>query len=173
MAKIKRKFLKKKKGTTLTPPPGGRLHIVCVPVNPARQWQEAVIAAGPNTPSDYNVWKVGGQYSSIAAEVQDDEIILLNFGPNNGSWDRAIAWAEQNKLVRTAPRQVFALGEHCPTLHHELGMNPICVVATTECTFKGRRRACNVWWDDAKRWVNLSGVSHCGGAGDWFAFVRK
>ena len=38
-------------GTPLVPPPGGRFHILTVPVVRDRDWQEAVNAAGPQHPS--------------------------------------------------------------------------------------------------------------------------
>lgn len=43
----------------IKPPEGARVHILEVEVEQDREWQSAVNAAGPNTPSDYNVRKVG------------------------------------------------------------------------------------------------------------------
>lgn len=158
-------------GTPLIPPPGCRIHILSVPVIHDRDWQEAVNAAGPNTPADYNVRKVGDQYPPEGV-TGEEEFILLNC-PSGGSWDKAIAWAEQFGLERTAPRQVFAIGEHKPKLHRELGLNPMYVVATKECSFDGDQLACYVWWGGSEREVDLHWLSSCGHSHDWFAFRRK
>ena len=160
-------------GLIITPPPGGRLHPVRVPVNPHREWQEAINAAGPNTPADYNVRKVGDLYPVTTGPIANAEIILMNFGPDGGNWAKALEWAKINNLELTTPRQVFAIGEHQPKLHKELGMNPMYVVATTECTFAGDQRACDLWWHGAERGASLGWVGVYGDAGGWFAFVRK
>ena len=95
----------------VVPPEGGRIHVIRVPVRLNREWQEAINAAGPNTPDNYNVRNVGDQYPSQGdGTVREAEVILINFGPNGGSWDKAIAWANQYRLKRTNPRHVFAIG---------------------------------------------------------------
>lgn len=156
----------------LLPPPGARLHTLRVYYHKGRDWPEAIDAAGPNTPANYNVRQVGDQYPPEAGKWEEDEIILLNF-PNGGSWDQAIAWAEQFGLERTDPREVFAIGERHPNLHRELGLNPMWVVATKDCSFDGNRQACYVWWDDSKRKAHLICVEDFGNRHDWFAFRRK
>jgi hypothetical protein len=157
----------------LVAPEGGRIHIVTVPVSSGRPWDEAVKSAGPNTPSDYNVWKVADQYPPTAGEVVNEENILVNFGPSGGSWNRAIAWAQTFGLKQTNPRRVFAIGEHKPNLHRELGMDPMYVVATQDCSFVGFRLACGVWWDGAERKADLNWVKDFDNANDWFAFRRE
>ena len=154
------------------PPPGGRIHILRVPVVLDRPWQEAINASGSDTPDNYNVRKVGDLYLPTGKGLVEREVILLNFGPKGGSWDGAIAWAKQYGLKRIAPRLVFAIGEHCPQLHHELKIDPMYVVATEECAFEGNRQACNVWWNEHKREANLNWVSNYGNPNDWFAFSR-
>lgn len=155
------------------PPEGGRIHIVRVPFRLDREWQEAINAAGPNTPDNYNVRKVGDQYPPKAGEIVGAEIILMNFGPNGGTWDKVIAWAEQKRLKRTNPRHVFAIGEHKPQLHRELGFDYMYVVATEKCTFEGYRFACGVWWRGSGRGASLGWVGNCGGSDGWFAFLRE
>lgn len=156
------------------PPPGGRIHVLPrVPVVLDRDWQEAVNAAGPQTPDNYNVRKVGDLYLPTGTGVVEKEIILLNFGPQGGDWDRAIAWAKQFGLKRTAPRLVFAIGKHKPELHRELEMNPMYVVATHECTFEGYQQACDVWWGGHGPRACLSWVGYCGASDGWFAFSRE
>ncbi len=157
----------------LVPPDGGRIHIVRVPVRLDREWQEAINAAGPDTPDNYNVRKVGDQYPPRGNRVVEAEIVLMNFGPNGGNWDKAIAWADQYRLKRTNPRYAFAIGEHKPELHRELEMDYMYAVATEECTFGGDRDACFVWWGRSERGCGLSRVGDYGGPSGWFAFLRE
>lgn len=162
-----------KNRTRFSPPKGGRVHIVHIPVLLGCDWQEAINAAGPNTPSGYNVWKVGDLYPPKSGMLKDVEIVLMNFGPNGGDWDRAIAWANEYKLKRTDPRHVFAIGERNPCLHKELGLDYMYVVATEECTFGGKQNVCDVWWYGSERECNLDWVEDYGRSSDWFAFLRE
>ena len=52
-------------------PKGGRIHAVRVPVDPTREWLEAVNAAGPDTPASCSVRKVGHLYPPQAGTVTD------------------------------------------------------------------------------------------------------
>lgn len=156
-----------------SPPEGGRVHIVRIPVLLDRDWQEAINAAGPDTPDIYDVSKVGDQYPPKSGTIKEVEIVLMNFGPNGGDWHRAIAWANEYKLKRTDPRHVFAIGERNPHLHKELGSDYMYVVATGECAFGGGQRACRVWWDGSRRECLLYWVKYCGSSADWFAFLRE
>jgi len=158
---------------TLTPPPGARLHTVRISFKPDREWQEAINAAGPNTPSDYNVRKVGDQYPPTGTEEIEEDLILLNFPKGDGFFDRALAWAASKQLQNTVPREVFAIGEQHPKLYEKLGQNSMYVAATKECTFGGDRCACYVWWNDSKRGANLRWVGNFGSSRDWFAFRKS
>lgn len=157
--------------TAPTPLPGARLHTVRIRFKPDREWQEAINAAGPNTPSDYNVRKVGDQYPPTGTEEIEEDLILLHF-PNGDGFDAARAWTQTKQLEDTVPREVFAIGEQHPKLHEELGQNPMYVAATKECTFKGRL-ACYVWWDDSERGANLSWVGSFDNSRVWFAFRKS
>lgn len=153
-------------------PEGGRIHELTIPVVLDEEWQAAITAGGPDTPDNYNVRKVGDQYRPSGKGTKKSRMILVNFGPNGGSWDRAIAWAAQYpQLKRSVPRQVFAISKHKPDLHRELGFNPMYVVATTECSFEGCQQACYAWWFDALREAYLFWVSRFTDADGWFAFV--
>lgn len=159
----------------LTPPPGGRIHIVRLPVTLDQPWPKAVKAVGSNTPDSYNVWRVGDLYLPTAKGKRTEEIILVNFGFSGvGNWDKAIAWADQYHLKRTHPRQVFAIGERKPNLNRKLAKNPMVmvIVATEECTFEGYRQACFVWWIGAERGASLRWLEGFGDSCDWFAFSR-
>ena len=158
----------------LVPPSGGRIHIVRVPVRLDCEWQEAINAVGPDTPDSYNVRKVGDQYPPAGnMAIRETEVILMNFGPNGGNWDKAIAWAKQYHLKRTNPRHAFAIGEQKPQLHRELGFDYMYVVATEECTLDGCRDACYVWWSESRRGCFLSRVEDYGFSDGWFAFLRE
>jgi hypothetical protein len=158
--------------TEIRPPEGARIHTVRVKVKHDRPWQEAIDAAGPDTPNDYNVRKVGDLYAPASTEEVEEDLILLNFPKGNGNWDKALAWAQSVGLKNTVPREAFAIGEQHSELHRTLGQNPLYVVATTECTFEGDRRACNVWWDDSGREARLGWVGFFGNSSDWFAFRK-
>jgi hypothetical protein len=158
--------------TTLTPPPGARLHTVRIRFKPDREWQESINAAGPNTPSDYSVRKVGDQYPATGTEEIEEDLILLNF-PNGDGFDKALAWAKSQHLENTVPREVFAIGEQHPKLHSELRQNPMYVAATKECSFGGDRRACCVWWGDSRRKAGLGWVRYLGRSLAWFAFRKS
>lgn len=158
--------------TELTPPPGARLHTVRIRFKPDREWQEAINAAGPNTPDNYNVRKVGDQYLPTGTEEIEEYLILLNF-PNGDGFDVAHVWAQSKQLEDTLPREVFAIGEHHPKLHEELGQNPMYVAATKECTFEGFRNACCVWWLDSRREAYLDWVGNFDVSRDWFAFRKS
>lgn len=163
------------RGITILPefiaPAGGCIHILDnIPVVLDQDWQEAINAAGSNTPADHNVRKVGHLYLPTGTSTKNCRLLLLN---NAGAgWDKALTWAQQYpQLKPTAPRHVFDIGKHCPQLHYELKCNPMYVVATTECTFRDDQQACYVWWDGSKREACLRWVSVFGHSRGWFAFL--
>jgi len=156
----------------IEPPKGARIQVVRVKVEQDREWQDAINAAGPNTPSDYNVRKVGDQYAPVGKGTVETELILLNFPKGDGNWDKAMMWAEAKGFKRTNPREVFAIGEQHPKLHETIGQNPMYLVATTDCTVDGGRNACYVWWDGSKRGAYLLWVKSFGNSCDWFAFRK-
>ncbi len=159
-------------GEFVLAPQGGTLHFVSVPVDESRPWDEAVRTAGPNTPDEYNVWKVGDQYPP-QGESGVREIILVNFG--RGSFttgEQALAWGKENRLRPASPRGCFAVGEHCPKLNRELGKNYMAVVSLDLCSFGGERQVCNVWWNDTERGANLNWVDDEFDDDYWLAFVR-
>lgn len=154
-------------------PPDGRIHVVSVPVNESREWSKAVKAAGPNTGSDRDIWKVGGEYPPNAGATEDlREVILVNFGENTRSEDN-LAWGKAQNLRPATPRLVFAVGEHRPKLHRELDMDPMAVVSLVPCSFGGYRRVPLVWWYRSERITDLHWFDRDWGAIYWFAFVRE
>jgi len=155
------------------PPAGCRMHILRATVILDQPWNEAVNAAGPDTPANYNVRKVGDLYIPTGAGAKEEEYILLNYPDGTGNWDKALVWARQEELKQTVPREAFAIGKENPTLHNTLGLNPMYVVATTECTFEDGRRACDVWWGDAEREADLDWVGLFDGQDGWFLFRKE
>lgn len=149
-----------------------RIHIVRVKVKLDRPWQEAVNAAGPNTPNNYNVRKVGDLYLPTGTDEVEEELIMVNY-PKGDGYDKALAWAKTQGLENTVPREVFAIGEQHPNLHIELGVNPMYAVSTTECSFEGDRSACFVWWHDSAREASLHWVSSFDDSHDWFVFRKS
>lgn len=158
--------------TTITPPEGARIHIVRVKVRLDRPWMEAVKAAGPNTPDNYNVRKVADLYPSSGTGEVEEDLVMLNYPQGDGSWDKALMWAQVANLKNTVPREAFAIGEQHPSLHSTLGVNLMYAVATTECTFGGDRQACCVWWGGSERGAYLGWISLFGSSLDWFVFRK-
>lgn len=157
---------------TLVPPPGGRIHIVRVPVDPGRDWHDAVSAVGPDTRKSWDVWKVGEQYPPQAETVAEEEVILGNFGKTIPNTKYALDWAKPYGLVPKGPRSVFAVAEHNPDLRRELQVSYMGIVSPVPCMFGGRHHVCHVWLDGVNRYAYLYWFER--GLDDrcWFAFSR-
>lgn len=158
---------------TVKAPEGGRLHIVRVSVNPARPWQEAIDAAGPDTGKDWDVRKVGDHYPPEAGKPEVREIILVNFGKTIPDTQYALDWAKPYGLSPEKPRGVFAIGEYKPQLHRDLVLSAMAVISPVPCSFEGERRVPYVWWRDTKRFAYLDWFDNDWGDYCWFAFVRE
>ncbi|MDP2816052.1 MAG: hypothetical protein Q8O19_05175 [Rectinemataceae bacterium] len=160
-------------GGVITAPEGGRIRIVTIPVDESRDWRDAISPLS-NTSPDSNVWKVGDQYPAVAGAKGKRKIILVNFGEGSAtSSETAIAWGKERGLRLITPREAFAVGEHKPNLHTELGLSFMAVVSLVTCSFSGKSRVCYSWWRGAER---RAGLSWFGGGWDgdsWFGFVRE
>jgi len=167
------RFLDLLKMDEVLPTPGTRIRTLSAKITLDQPWQEAVNAAGPDTPDDYNVRKVGDLYLPTGTGTKKAEYVLLNYPSGDGSWEKALALAESKGLKKTVPREVFAVGRQYPKLHRELEVNPMYVVATTDCSFGGSQQACSVWWNDSKRVAGLGWVSSFGFSSDWFLFRKE
>lgn len=155
-------------------PEGGRLHTVCIPVDESVNWNTAVSAGFPNTPSNYDVWKVGDQYPPRPRVVSvKREIILINFGKEISNADIAFAWGKEHKLISASPRSIWALGKHKPQLNTELEQNVLAVASLEECAFSGDRRVPCGWWGGGERRAFLDLPDHRWYDHCWFAFVRE
>ena len=158
----------------ITVPDGGRIRVVAVPVNESRDWSEAVKAAGPNTGRDWAIWRMGDQYPPREAGSGLTQVILVHFGPGKHTKSEDnIAWAKSQGLVPASPRKVFAVGEYCPTLHRDLGMDSMAVVSLKQCSFEGGPYCICVWFGGSGRRARGDWFD-CGWSDDdWFAFVRE
>jgi hypothetical protein len=66
---------------------------------------------------------------------------------------------------------VFAVGKQFPTLHRTLGLDPMYVVATTDCTFDGNHQACYVWWNGSVASA-LRAAGSCSASRTWSWVTR-
>ncbi len=140
-------------------------------VNQNRDYTEALEAAGPDTPSSYNVRKVGNLYLPAPQDTEEVDLILRNFPKGSGSWDKALSWAKANGYKLTNPREVFAVIEQ-HDLRKLLDRNWLYLAATTECTFGGCRRAVCVSVDGSFRDASLYILEDFGGDDGWFLFRK-
>lgn len=147
-----------------------RIHDLTATVDYSIEWHIAIDKVG-NTPQNYDVRKTGGLYPKSSG-TKEVEFTLVNF-PSGTDWENALAYAKENNLHVTVPREVFSIGEQFPKLNKELGMDWMYAVATTECIFGGRQRACCVWWVGAGRGADLHWVSNFVDSGDWFLFRKS
>jgi hypothetical protein len=97
---------------------------------------------------------------------------MNTFRNSNSIKNFLVKWGLENALRLTTPHVPFAVGENKPRLNYDLGPNPMYVVETTGCTFRGDASACYVWWNDAERKSNLNWQGLFGGDYGWFAFRK-
>jgi len=137
-----------------------------------RDYIEALEAAAPNTPSDFNVRKVGDLFPPASDKEEKGEFVLLNFPKGGGSRDKALAWAKSSGYKTANPREVFAVvGQH--DLRKLLDQNHLYPVATTtECFFEDYRQAVCVFVGESDRHALLLGLEAFGGGDDWFLFRK-
>ena len=153
---------------------GGRVYLIPkLVVDYTRPHNEAAMAGGPQTGSNYNVLKVADKYQPSENKATEETIVLFNWPKGGGSYSKAIEWGLSNGLLRTTPHVSFAIGEQKLNLNYELGPNPMYVVETTGCSFEGHSNACYVWWNVARRESNLSWQGDFGYGLGWFAFRKK
>src|SRR3989344_3809810 len=129
----------------------------------SREWREAVTAL-PQTSAQSDVWKVGESYPPTAgAKVVKKDIILANFGRGSVTpSEKALDWGRAQGLRPITPRGDFALAEHKPNLHRDLGLTVMAVVSLVVCYLAGESRVCYSWWVGAGHEAGLDWF-----AGDW------
>ena len=156
---------------------GARIYMLhALRVRQDSEWQATISAGAPNTPRDCDVWKIGHLYRAVGSGIITENLIFLNFPDGNGSWNKALAWAETQSFKQTNPREVFAIGKEYPTLHIHLGQNPVHVVATSGCILGTQpwplHTACSVWWQGSKREANVLWIGVLNNANAWFLFRK-
>jgi hypothetical protein len=154
-------------------PHGGRLHVLRVPVDPGREWQEAINVAGPDTGSNWDVRKVCDKYPPKSGELKEREIILVNFGKTILSSRYALDWANSYGMRPEDPCGIFAIGEHKPQLHRELNIDAMAVISLEACSFEGEQHVCGVWWSASERLASLGWFGRGWDTNFWFAFSRE
>lgn len=153
---------------------GARLHLIQkLVVDYSIPHNDAAMAGGPQTGSDYNVLKVADKYQSSGNKKTTETIILFNWPKGGDSYQNAVEWGIANGLRKTTPHVSFAIGEQFPKLNYDLGPNPMYVVETTGCLFNGIAHACYVCWNDARRKSNLDWRSSFSSSNDWFTFSKQ
>ena len=150
---------------------GGRIYIIELSIDYAKPHNDAAMAGGPQTGSDYNVLKVGDLYQPENKKITET-VILFNWPNGGGSYQKAVEWGLENGPRKTTPHVSFAVGEKFPKLNYDLGPNPMYVVETTGCSFLGGAYACCVYWDVAERDSCLRWQDYFGDDSDWFAFRK-
>ncbi len=167
----------------IIPPQGGRIHIVRVLVDPARDWQEAmkVIGVGSSkdqpgsTPQSREMYEAGRYYPPQLGLIKERDVILMTFGMSVCDPQPAIDWGKDQKLRSTNPREWLALVEHKPKLNYEIGMHFMSAISPEMCPFLENRHIwfralyCDRTRDCGLRW-------HGGTRKDdfyWFTFVRE
>jgi hypothetical protein len=151
---------------------GARVHMMIIDVDYSKSHNEAAMAGGPQTPSNYNVLKVADKYTSSEKGIVKETVILFNWPKGGESYAKAVKWGLENGLGLTTPHVPFAVGENHPRLNYDLGPNPMYVAETTGCTFGGDADACVVWFDDSERESNLHWQNFFGDGRDWFCFRK-
>ena len=157
-------------------PPKGIVRTLTAPVNESRAWNETMRAAGPDTPKNCNIWKVGDQYPPILGAVERlEEIYVVNFGKDSFIQSKdAIAWGKKQHLVPASPRACFSIAEHLPKLNSYLEeVESMSVVSLRECSVEGQLGAVGVWFSGSKREADLFWFGRAWDGGCWFAFVRE
>lgn len=152
---------------------GACVHVVTVMVDYTKSHYDAAMAGGPQTPSDYNVLKVGDKYDLPETGTIEEIIILLRCFNNRLKYHEIVEWGIKNGLNKTVPHEIFAIGEGSTRYNYELGLYPIRVVETTGCSYGNHDRACNVYFHSSGRESSLRQQSDFGGNHTWYAFRSK
>ncbi len=160
----------------LVAPKGGRIHLIYVPVNPARSWKDAA-GALPNTSwSSSHLREAENVYLPIEGQTEQREIVLVNFGETIANGQIALDWAEVQGLRRAGPREVFAVCEHRISLHTTIGVSFLRVVSTVTCE-ASKNYHLNIYapaafWSGASRLAEFIQFDKELESYNWFAFTR-
>ncbi|MBI2604260.1 MAG: hypothetical protein HYW56_01835 [Candidatus Harrisonbacteria bacterium] len=158
----------------ITAPSNGKINIISVLVNEARQWPAVVRAAGSETPQEYAVWTFGDLYPPKIGAVEGPRRIILAYFGEEGQWgEGAQKWGNGEGLRPSTPRAVCAIGEYHPKLFDRLNMDPVTVIAPLPRVFLGERVVVNVQWLGTMRKVNHRCFQDIWRGHYWFAFEEE
>ncbi len=168
-------------GNWFLPPPGGRIHILpSILVHEDEDWIKALEAAGPNTPAEHYIRKIGRFYPTTGkGEVRKDFILLNRPG---WSMNQFLAWGKAKGLCGTTARDVFAIGRDRPDLNRELNIDPLWVHDTDDRLILGgdvdTTGVLAVLWRGAERmvgycWTKYLYIKTDNDTGYWCLFVRE
>lgn len=166
--------------STVAPPSSGRIHVLSVPVDEARPWEEAVRAANPTVPShDMAILWVGDQYPSqpvSPAPQPAREIVLVNFGNPFPIPTRMaiVGWGERYRLRPATPRIILAVAEQYPNLNRDLEVVNMNLVSLLVGHFLDENVVCAVVWLESERWIGLKAIIFDDwNSVNWFPFTRE
>ncbi|MDO8659689.1 MAG: hypothetical protein Q7K54_03745 [Candidatus Parcubacteria bacterium] len=153
----------------IIPPLGGRIcREINIQVRSGQLSREMVMAAGPDTPEDSSIFRMNFQAPTSGGE----SLILLNYR-NGGSLSQALVWAMGFYLERTNPIHILSMGMKYRGFHHQVRMDPTCVVNTEDFFSNHEAQVCKIYWYHTKRKVCLESIPRCESPGVWFAFIDK
>lgn len=158
--------------TSFVAPKGGRVHRIEILVDPARPWQEAINAAGPDTARDAAIRRVDDQYPPEAGARANRKMVLVSFCKVLDGLQPVFEWAAPYGLVPEKPRSVFAIGEHEPWLRLQLGQKALVVFSLATCPYDGGRYMPCIWTFDLKRYTEISWSGGHFSEICWFAFSQ-
>lgn len=164
-------------GIDLPLPKNGKIHILSIPFDGTRSWDEAVRAAGPDTSLDSIVYKYHYAYPPKVVPPIRQLVILVNFSDGfSSNW--AVMWGRERYLRPAMPRTCLAIGEHRPNLNRDLGVDFMGVVSLADpCMYGGTSFHTYVWWQESRRRICAKGFESFWGANYeesfWVAFVHE
>ena len=166
--------------TGISLPAGARLFRLCLDVDWDTLLADFIRATCPQTGSDWDIWRVVGQYPSLKKGTTTEEVYLLWYGPGSLTKpETADAWAADNKFVRIHPRVpcsiIGGVDDIVPQLK-KLGypFDGVGVVSTSPCTLGGVSRIPNAWRDSGGgRRAYVDRASNEWNVSSLFAFSRK
>ena len=108
-------------------------------------WREALQSGAPDTPRDYDVWRVGDLLPHMDMGDKIAKMTLAAFGESQTT-KGILYWGWERGLVPAHPLAVLALGTAKPLLIDEVGRKSLGVAPLVPCMFKEAEHVCTLWW---------------------------
>ncbi|HTH92873.1 MAG TPA: hypothetical protein VL576_00090 [Candidatus Paceibacterota bacterium] len=150
----------------------GRVRMLPLEVNYIKPFEEAAMDASNQMRLSYNARMFADQYAMPQESVVQETIVLFNWSDISYGYKKALEWGLQNKLRKTVPHALFALGRQYPDLNRRLDRTKVEVVETTGCLIDGCGEACYAWWRGRDRgsYVRMQGLFIHDSV--WYAFLK-